>query len=60
MTDDQNSEKMLVDCAHIVDINLGLTRGIYSTVDVFTVICMRNNAIFLKKITSRVYLFPSE
>ena len=48
MTDDQNSQKMLVDCTHIVDIDLGLTRRIYSTVDVFTVICMRNNGIVLK------------
>ena len=47
MTDDQNSQKMLVDCTHIVDIEftVALTRRIDSTVDVFTVICMRNNAI---------------
>ena len=49
MTDDQNSQKMLVDCTHIVNqLNLALTRRIYSTVDVFTVICMRNNAIIWK------------
>ena len=45
MTDDQNAQKMLVDCTHIVDIEFSVYRRIYSTVDVFTVICMRNNAI---------------
>ena len=47
MTDDQNSQKMLV--AWIVLIlsilNLALIGRIYSTVDVFTIMCMRNNAI---------------
>ena len=30
-------------------LNLALTRRIYSTVDVFTVICMQNNAIIIMK-----------
>ena len=43
MTDDQNSQKMLVDCIHIVDIEFSIDPGrIYSTVDVFIVICMQN------------------
>ena len=45
MTDDQNSQKMLVDCTHIVDIELSVDLKDFSTDDVFTVICMRNNAI---------------
>ena len=46
MTDDQNSQKTLADCTHNLSIlNLTLTRRIYSMVDVFTVSCMRNNAI---------------
>ena len=60
MTDDQNSQKMLVDCTHIVDIEFCVHgRRIYSTVDVFTVICMRNNAIIWKNYHPS-YLFPFE
>ena len=46
MTDDQNLQKMLVNNVLMLSIlNLVLTLGNNSTVDVFTLIFMQNNAI---------------
>ena len=42
MTDNQNSQKMLVDCTYIVDTELSVD-PYDSMIDLFAVICMRNN-----------------
>ena len=59
MTDDQNSQKMLWIVLILSMLNLVLTRRIYSTVDVFTVICMTNNTIIWKNYHPS-YPLPSE
>ena len=58
MTDDENSQKCWWSVLILSILNLALTHRIYSTVDVFIVICMRNNAI--KKNYYLSYPFPFE
>ena len=60
MTDYQNSQKMLVDWTHIIDIEFNVERKgwIYATVDVFTVICEITQSY--EKITTRAtYSLPN-
>ena len=52
MTDDQNSQKMPVDCIHIVDIEFSVDPW-----DLFHG-CMRNNAV-IRKNYHPSYLIPS-